>query len=346
MAAAAVSRWLRFFLLLGALLLETLLSSPLRPSEIVGTWSGVLLPVKEDESIDWIRLELQVDALLNSGIDGIYTSGTAEEMWTLDDIEFSRLGEIVARKAKAANKPFQIGASNPSPQVMRRRVLEALSWNPSAIQIILPDYYTVTASEALTFVADLARLADPTGLVLYNPGNAKRILEPAEYGPLAPHVVGLKVVDKDRSWYSAMRACCSNLSIAVTGHHLASGHLYGANASYSNVAALSPSGAARWYHDLIKPGENDTAKLAASLELEDRIGDFFAEFVVPFASEGFSDMALDKLLAEIGGWSDTGTKLRWPYASIPIARAHSLRDVARKRLPELFVDEEIPLVLL
>lgn len=308
----------------------------LQPQNIRGTWSGVLLPIGKNNTIDWTRLGEEVDSLLNSGVDGIYTSGTAEECWTLSASEFSQLGKIVSDKANALGMPFQIGASNPSPQIMRERVLEAKRWAPGAIQIILPDYYATSSEETLVFLKELAQLAAPIGLVLYNPGNAKWILQPSEFAPLAQFLIGVKVVDKDRSWYTAMKKSCGNLSIAVTGHHFASGVVFGANASYSNVAALSPCGAAKWYHSMIKPGLTDPVKLRESLDLEDRIGDFFQEYVVPFAVQGYSDMALDKLLAEIGGWSRVGTELRWPYKSIPTEEAQALRRVAHAELPELF----------
>ena len=43
-----------------------------------------------------------------------------------------------------------------------------------------------------------------------------------------------------------------------------------------------------------------------------------------------------ELLAAIGNWSDIGTKLRWPYRSIPMDEASRLRTMAREALPELF----------
>lgn len=326
------------FVILSLLSLPTSVTSASTPSqsEISGTWSGVLLPIGEGDAIDWRRTEDEIDALLGSGVSGIYTAGTAEELWTLSDWEFSKLGRLVESKARVAGLPFQIGASHPSPQVMRQRVAMAKQWSPAAIQVILPDYYPVTDAEAEAFVRDISQLAAPIGIVLYNPGNAKRVLTPEQLAPLSRYVVGLKVVDKDRSWFSAMKRCCGNVSIAVTGHHFASSYAFGMTTSYSNVAALSPCGASRWFKDLIEPGRRDPGRLAASLELEDRIGDFFQEAVIPFAARGYSDMALDKLLAEIGGWADVGTRLRQPYAFVPIEEARAWRAEARRRLPELF----------
>jgi hypothetical protein len=66
-----------------------------------------------------------------------------------------------------------------------------------------------------------------------------------------------------------------------------------------------------------------------------------AECILPFREQGgYSNTALDKLLAATGGWADVGTRLRWPYRSIDPAEAARLAPVARERIPELF--EEAP----
>ena len=44
--------------------------------------------------------------------------------------------------------------------------------------------------------------------MLYNPGNAKRVLVPSDYGwnnNITKHLVGLKIVDGDVSWYAGIR---------------------------------------------------------------------------------------------------------------------------------------------
>ena len=74
-----------------------------------------------------------------------------------------------------------------------------------------------------------------------------------------------------------------------------------------------------------------------ALKLEAKINDFFLRHIVPYAELGFSDMALDKLLATAGGWVEgLTTKLRWPYKWIPQEEAVKLGAVARNALPELF----------
>ena len=77
-----------------------------------------------------------------------------------------------------------------------------------------------------------------------------------------------------------------------------------------------------------------------ALEIEVRLRRFFAEHIAPFKTRGYSNAALDKLLAAIGGWSATGTRLRWPYQWIPPSEAERLRAVAKSLLPEFLSEAD------
>ena len=70
--------------------------------------------------------------------------------------------------------------------------------------------------------------------------------------------------------------------------------------------------------------------------IERRLIDFFARYITPIAQAGYSNPALDKLLAEIGGWADVGLRLRWPSKYLPQAEADRLKPIARAMVPEMF----------
>ena len=61
------------------------------------------------------------------------------------------------------------------------------------------------------------------------------------------------------------------------------------------------------------------------------------EHILPVANAGYTNAALDKLLASIGGWADVGTRLRAPYRSIDPAVAIALRPVANAMIPEIML---------
>jgi dihydrodipicolinate synthase/N-acetylneuraminate lyase len=279
-----------------------------------------LLPLNADDSIDFARLESQVEVLGGSHLDGLYAHGTAGEFQALTEDEFDRINELLA----AAGKPFQIGASHPSAQVQLSRVRRAAVLRPSAIQVIVPDWLPLNPCEVLDFLRRTADAAGDLPLVLYNPPHAKTAIGPRQLGELAtavPSLIGLKTAGGDKAWFD--EATRSGLAIFVPGHFLASMSLLGAHGSYSNVAALSPNGAVAY---------------AADLDVERRVGEFFAAHVVPLQKAGLSNPALDKFLAAVGDWADVGTRVRWPMQSATAEQVEAARPDARNLLPELFGD--------
>lgn len=306
---------------------------PLTAAEIKGNWAPLLLPINADESINFVRLSDMLDALIEARVSGIYSNGTAGEFYAQNEKEFDRIQEMLAERCERAAIPFQVGASHPSPQITLERVKRAAQLSPGAIQVILPDWSPLTDDEIVYYLLRLSDAATPVGLVLYNPPHAKRRLSPAELGQLqrrVPALVGVKVGSGESDWFEQMRQHMSKLSVFIPGGKFVSGIREGAQGSYSNVACLSPAGAQRWY-------ELTMTDMSASLLLEARIQTFLNGYISPFVREqGYIGGAADKLLSAIGGWADIGTRMRWPYRSIPLEVADQLYPIARETLPELF----------
>jgi dihydrodipicolinate synthase/N-acetylneuraminate lyase len=288
-----------------------------------------LLPLDADDSIDFERLKAQVDTLTSVGLDGLYAHGSAGEFQTLSEPEFDQINELLAEACEAASLPFQLGASHPSAQISLDRVRRAAALSPSAIQVILPDWLPLNDQEAASFLTRVATAADGVPLVLYNPPHAKTQVGPQLLNDLAravPTLIGLKSGGGDPEWFD--RALESGLSLFVPGHLLASMTRLGAHGSYSNIAALSPRGAVRWSEQIFADPD-------AALDLERRIGEFFAEHIAPLQSAGLSNPALDKFLAAVGGWADVGTQIRWPMSYATESQVEAARSTARRLLPEL-----------
>lgn len=307
--------------------------NPLNSQQISGTWATLLLPIDSHDGIEFSRLEEELEYLLCSGVDGIYTNGTAGEFYAQSEDEFDRVHTLLAEKCEKARMPFQIGVGHMSAQISKARLRRAVQLAPSAVQVILPDWYPVSDDEAIAFLKSMSDLAGPIGLVLYNPPHAKRVLDPAAFRKLCkaiPGLVGVKVADGDKAWYASMRRYMPNVSLFVPGHHLATGIQQGASGAYSNVACLHPAGAKRW-------NESIKSDPAEALRLEKRLAGFLDNYILPFREQQhYSNQALDKLLAAIGGWARIGTRLRWPYRGVSESEARRLQPIAKKLLPEFF----------
>lgn len=305
--------------------------TPLKHSEIYGNWATLLVPVNKDNSINYTLLAEEIDILIAMQVNGIYSNGTAGEFYNQTEAEFQQINSLLAEKCNTAQMPFQVGCSHMSPQLSLERLRFALDLQPSAVQVILPDWFPPAMPECIRFLERMADVAAPVGLVLYNPPHAKKRLSPAEFGQILEAgipLAGCKVPGGDAAWYAAMKAAAPELSIFVPGHHLATGISLGAHGAYSNVACLHPGVAQQWYDTM----HTDINK---ALELEKRIQLFMAGYIVPYISgQAFSNQAADKLLAAIGGWADIGTRLRWPYQGIDAQEVVHLRKACSEILPE------------
>ncbi|WP_423127769.1 dihydrodipicolinate synthase family protein [Gaoshiqia sp. Z1-71] len=307
----------------------------LQHHEIFGNWATLLLAADDYENIDFSRLADEIDVLIASRPNGIYSNGTAGEFYAQTEDEFDRISLMLSEKCEKAEIPYQIGVSHMSPQISLERLKRVRHLQPGAVQLILPDWFPVTLDEAVIFLQKMASAAGGISLVLYNPPHAKSQLQPEEWSILKkkiPSLAGLKVFDQngDANWYPAMRKNSNGLSLFIPGHRLASGIQKGAHGAYSNIACLNPFAAQRWY-------ELTQTDLPAALDLEKRINRFMSELITPFITEQhYPNHACDRLMALVGGWADVGAKQRWPYRSIPESFAVQVRQKAQTLIPEFF----------
>lgn len=308
---------------------------PLKPNQIHGNWATLLLTTDNQGSIDYAKLAYEIDILIASKPNGIYSNGTAGEFYTQTEEEFDRISRLLAVKCEATGVAFQIGVSHMSPQISLERLKRAKELKPSAFQVILPDWFPVTMEESVGFLQKMSEEAGEIGLVLYNPPHAKTILEPEQWSLIkreVPGLVALKVSDQggNKTWYKKARTHSEGLSLFIPGHRLASGIQNGADGAYSNMACLNPFAAQEWYEQI-------SDDIEAALELEQRINHFMKQFIEPLISEkNYSNHACDRFLAILGGWADIGETMRWPYRSVPVEYADQIRPKARDLIPEFF----------
>jgi dihydrodipicolinate synthase/N-acetylneuraminate lyase len=298
-----------------------------------GTWGTLLLPINKDGSIDFSGLSEEIDVLIAAGLDGIYSNGTAGEFHNQTEAEFDKVQQVMAEKCRAAGMPFQIGASHPSPVISLERVRRGVELAPDAFQVILPDWVAVSEEEQIVFLSKVAEVACGIPLVLYNPAHAKVVLAPAGLARLRSAIsqlVGVKLASGDVRWFEEMRSLAMDLAVFVPGHLLATGiREKVASGAYSNVACLSPKGSQAWWRLM-------QTDMDGALRIQERILELFATCIVPYKNAGYSNPALDKLLAAAGGWGPVGTRLRWPYKWIDENEVEAVRTVAKKLLPEFF----------
>jgi 4-hydroxy-tetrahydrodipicolinate synthase len=307
----------------------------LKYNEIYGNWATLLLATESNGSISYPKLSDEIDVLIASCPNGIYSNGTAGEFYTQTEEEFDKISEMLAGKCEKKGIPFQIGVSHMSPQISLERLKRIRHLQPGAVQLILPDWFPVSLEEAIIFLRKMESEANGISLILYNPPHAKRNLNPEEWETLKaqiPSLEGLKVFDRngDPAWFEKVRKHAPNLSVFIPGHRLVSGILSGAHGAYSNMACLNPFAAQKWY-------ELSKVDVPSALEMESRINQFMSRWIAPFITENqYPNHACDRFMALLGGWADVGESLRWPYRSIPAGLVSDIRKEAVAIIPEFF----------
>jgi len=308
---------------------------PFTNQEISGNWATLLLATDSDGNIEFSKMNDEIDVLIASRPNGIYSNGTAGEFYAQTEDEFMQVSEMLASKCEKALIPFQIGVSHMSPQISLQRLKMIKDLHPGAVQVILPDWFPPTPDESVVFLKKMAEEAGEISLVLYNPPHAKIQVEPEDWAFLKkqiPSLMGVKVFDQNGNadWYAKVRKNSEGLSVFIPGHRLATGIKSGAHGAYSNMACLNPFAAQKWYNLI----NND---MEAALELESRVGQFMKRFIEPLITvHHYSNQACDRFMAVLGSWADVGSKLRWPYKSVPEELAEPVRKQAKQIIPEFF----------
>lgn len=308
----------------------------LNATNLRGNWATLLLPIAADDAIDFGLLDQEIDKLISFRVDGIYSNGTAGEFHNQTEAEFDQINELLSSKCRQAGMRFQIGCSHPSPIISLERIKRAVHLKPDAFQIILPDWVTAKEEEQLSFLNRIEANAKGIPLVLYNPPHAKLELQPKDYlifKEKVPTLIGIKVLSKDETWVKEMKDFAAHLSVFVPGHFLAKGVKSGiATGAYSNVACINPAAAQKLWQLM-------HTDLDEALKIENSILEFFSECIAPYQKLGYSNPALDKFLAAVGGWCKLPTRLRWPYKWIPETDVLAARKIAEKLMPRFLFNE-------
>lgn len=314
---------------------------PLTHNTLLGSWATLLLTTTNSGQIDFHLLEEEIDILISSSPEGIYSNGTAGEFYAQTENEFLQISECLAAKCENAGIPFQIGVSHMSAQISLDRLLRIKHLRPGAVQVILPDWFPVSIEEAILFMKRMEEVADGIPLVLYNPPHAKRILSPCQWMEIkrnVPSLIGVKVSDQLRNfdWYKEVKEYVEGISVFIPGHRLATGLSHGAHGTYSNMACLNPFAAHKWYQ-LIRSNP------AEGLAFEQRILTFMETWINPFIADlNYPNHACDRFMALVGGWADIGNGyLRWPYRSIPETYIKEVRVEGKKLIPEFLSADHI-----
>ena len=299
-----------------------------------GNWATLIIPWNSDNTIDSVSLREEIQILIDSKVDGIYSCGTAGEFHLLYEHEFFHINEILSEECIRNNFPFQIGVSHYNPYQSLERINVIKKLKPTAIQLIAPDWWYSSVDLVIRFLNEVAIKTNHTiPLVLYNPPHAKKVYsieEIAQIKKIVPMLKGIKVLGGNIQWYKNMNTLLGNtdLSVFIPGHTVATGIKQGAHGAYSNVCCINPTMTQQWTNAIMQ------SKWKYTLDIEQRLQMFMKQAITPFIDRGIPNYIMDRIMAVIGNWGPIKEIPRWPYQGISKKEILDIRNIAKDIIPE------------
>ena len=159
-----------------------------------GTYTALVTPFRDDESIDWEAFDALVDAQIAGGVNGLVPCGTTGESPTLSHEEqLAVIERTVKRAGKRAHVVAGCGSNSTLEAVHLSR--EAHRSGAGAVMIVVPYYNKPTQDGLVQHYVSIARTV-PCPVVVYNvPSRTGADLLPDAVGQIldaAPNVVAMK----------------------------------------------------------------------------------------------------------------------------------------------------------
>ena len=171
-------------------------------SFIKGIIPAVITPMTEDEEVDEKGLETLVEHLIQAGVDGVFTVGTAGEFWALTEEEKRRIFALTVSSVRG-RVPVYVGTcANTTREAVRLAEL-AREAGADCLSVLTPVFITPDSDQMFLHYRTIARAVPDLPVLLYgNPGRTNNPLPVDLVVRLATeveNVVGIKDSSGDLS---------------------------------------------------------------------------------------------------------------------------------------------------
>jgi dihydrodipicolinate synthase/N-acetylneuraminate lyase len=290
----------------------------------------VAVPIPWDDRGEFIETTFRDDVgrLCDSGVQGLYTTGTTGEFYALDFDEFRRVVDAFAAETRSARLVTQVGCTALDDREATKRAAYAAARGVHGIQVALPFWLPLTDGEVVTFFKKIHEAAG-LPIVHYNTMRSKRVLAAPDYARIAgevPALVGTKLVGGDLSALSAILIGVPELAHFVGETFIAPALMLGAKGTYSSIALMDPRLVTELYDACAGGRWVEAAALQRSLTT------FVVEALHPLLAEGYWDAAIDKAMLAATGFLSCPPAVRSPYREVPAEKIAALRAYVERHL--------------
>jgi len=297
-----------------------------------GVWVSVTLPWDEDGNLDEATFRQNVAKLIESGVQGLYTTGSTGEFYALDWDEFRRMVDAFAAETQG-RVLTQVGCTWLNSRDSIRMARYAAERGVDGVQVALPFWMELNDDEVLQYFVDLGRACPDVGLVHYNIRRAKRFLTGRDYQRICarvPNLIGTKFGSSEFAAWMELQINGPELAHFVGEGDLVMGMMFGAKGVYCSHALMNPRFILDWF-SLCERGEWDEAA-----RIQWRVNRWLVKAVYPLLGAGHLDPTLDKAFQEMVGWLKGSRWTRPPYIPLTDEEMTRLIEDTKAYYPEMF----------
>jgi 4-hydroxy-tetrahydrodipicolinate synthase len=297
--------------------------------ELKGMWISV--PTEWDEYGDFDEkvFQAEIELLIESGVHGLYTTGSTGEFFALDWDEYRRITEVFLN-ATAGKVPVQVGANWFNTRDTIKRALFARDKGAGAVQVCFPGWLSMRNEDYDQFFLDVYEAVPDIAMVHYNVAHARKLFKGPDYQrviPKVPSLIGTKAAVPVMDFLE-LQVNAPEL-IHFTGEYaFPLVHLVGAKGMYTSWYMMNPDFFHNYYNLCLKNKYREAAEITL------RLAKWHEAAVTPLIEKGFKHAVLDKAFVEIGGWLPGNRQTRKPYQPLPEDEFQTLKKLTAEMMPE------------
>lgn len=301
----------------------------LTKDQLKGMWISVPTEWDEFGKFDEATFRKEIAMLIESGVHGLYTTGSTGEFFTLDMEEYKQITDVFLDETNG-KVPVQVGANWFNTRDTIARMRYARDKGADAVQICFPSWFSTCQEDYDQFLVDLYEAVPDIPMIHYNVTHTKKLFRGTDYKrilPRVPSLIGTKaavpVTDFLELQVNAPELC------HFSGEHtFPITHLFGAKGMYSSWYMMNPN-FFHTYYNLCCEGKY---KEASNITL--RLITWHTAAVDPLIDLGYKHAVLDKAFVEIGGWLPGNRYTRKPYSPLPDNLFNELKLKTQEMMPE------------
>ena len=301
----------------------------LAKEDLKGMWISV--PTEWDENGDFNEKVFrdEIALLIDSGVHGLYTTGSTGEFFALDWDEYKKITEVFLDETKG-KVAVQVGANWFNTRDTIRRAAFARDHGAGAVQICFPGWLSMRDEDYDQFFYDIHDGVPDVALVHYNVSHARKLFKGKDYQrilPRVPTLIGTKAAVPIMD-YLELQVNAPELRHFSGEYAFPLHHLMGSKGMYTSWYMMNPAFFHHYYNLCLA---NDYLSAA---EITLRLTKWHETAVTPLIEKGFKHAVLDKAFVEIGGWLPGNRMTRKPYQPLPDVEFNTLKRLTAEIMPE------------